>query len=159
MSAAVAHPQAPATAARGPLRSPRPSTYRLLGPGTTITPVATSRKTASVPADGMAAAYGHGSASLAAGCSDERRRSTHGNPDALLLRHGGVDAARPRARRLLAGGAGAAPGHPARGRRGGQRHRRRLPGRLGVRRLPVRIGGRPRRVRGAAADGGGALAG
>src|SRR5947208_17055446 len=57
MRAAVAQPQAPATAARGPLWSPRPSTYRLLGPGTTITPVATSRKTARVPDDGMAAAY------------------------------------------------------------------------------------------------------
>src|SRR5437764_9091102 len=105
MSAAVAQPQAPATAARCPLWSPRPSTYRLLGPGTTITPVATSRKIASVPTEGMAAAYVGPSGTLATGCSDERRRSTDGDTDAPLLRHGGVDAACPRARRRLAGGA------------------------------------------------------
>src|SRR5690242_4670983 len=123
----------------------------------TITPVATSRKTASVPAEGMAAAYVRPSGTLATGCTDERRRSTDGNTDAVLLRHGGVDAARPRARRRLAGAARPAPRPAARGRRDRGRHGRRLPGRLDVRRLPLGCGGRAGRLRGAAADGGRAV--
>ena len=57
VSAPVAQPPAPAIAARDPLWSPRPSTKRLLGPGTATNPAAISENTISVWSDGMARSY------------------------------------------------------------------------------------------------------
>src|SRR3954470_7845608 len=48
MSAAVAHPAAPATAARDSLWMPRASTYRLLGPGMATKTTASAAKASSV---------------------------------------------------------------------------------------------------------------